>query len=99
MLLMDEPSSGLDPTETEEFARILAQAAKDRGCGILLVEHDMSLVMKLCNYIYVLDFGQLIYEGTPKEVSSSELVRAAYLGGAPAEAALEEVVENLDQMR
>ena len=78
-LLLDEPSSGLDPSETEEFGRILTEVASE-GVGILLVEHDMVLVMGICDYLYVLDFGTLIFEGTPAEVQSSSVVRAAYLG-------------------
>jgi ABC-type branched-subunit amino acid transport system ATPase component/branched-subunit amino acid ABC-type transport system permease component len=80
MLLLDEPSSGLDAAETERFGEILERVIDERGVGILLVEHDMSLVMKCCGYIYVLDFGQLIFEGTPDEVRASPVVRAAYLG-------------------
>lgn len=79
-LLLDEPSSGLDDSETEQFAKILTTLSADRGIGILLVEHDMKLVMEVCSYIYVLDFGHLIFEGTPADVCSSELVQRAYLG-------------------
>ncbi|MDT3445634.1 MULTISPECIES: branched-chain amino acid ABC transporter permease/ATP-binding protein [unclassified Pseudofrankia] len=79
-LLLDEPSSGLGVEETRRFAAILREVVRERGCGILLVEHDMSLVMGLCDYIYVLDFGQLVFEGTPSEVAQSREVQAAYLG-------------------
>ncbi len=80
MLLLDEPSSGLDRYETERFAEILRRAVADRGLGILLVEHDMSLVMTTCEHIYVVDFGRPIFDGTPIQVQTSEAVRAAYLG-------------------
>lgn len=80
MLLLDEPSSGLDGRETEEFGQILTAVVRERGCGILLVEHDMVLVREVCSYVFVLDFGALIFEGTPQEMRESELVRAAYLG-------------------
>jgi ABC-type branched-subunit amino acid transport system ATPase component len=79
MLLLDEPSSGLDRTETERFGEILMGLAQ-RGIGILIVEHDMALVMSCCHYLYVLDFGTPIFEGTPAEVAASSEVRAAYLG-------------------
>ncbi len=59
---------------------MLRRVVAERGCGILLVEHDMSLVMNVCNYIYVLDFGRLIFEGDPAAVASSPVVQAAYLG-------------------
>jgi ABC-type branched-subunit amino acid transport system ATPase component/branched-subunit amino acid ABC-type transport system permease component len=81
ILLLDEPSSGLDVHETEEFRQILERVVRQRGVGILLVEHDMSLVMQVCEYLYVLDFGKLIFEGSPEEARRSPLVKAAYLGG------------------
>jgi ABC-type branched-subunit amino acid transport system ATPase component len=87
MLLLDEPSSGLDEEETARFGEILMRVVEERGVGILLVEHDMTLVMAVCAYIYVLDFGSMIFEGTPAETRSSPGVRAAYLGedeGLPA---------------
>jgi ABC-type branched-subunit amino acid transport system ATPase component len=81
LLLLDEPSSGLDERETDSMSKVLLTASKDRGIGILLVEHDMSMVMDVCEYIYVLDFGHLIFEGTSADTMASEVVRAAYLGG------------------
>jgi ABC-type branched-subunit amino acid transport system ATPase component len=80
LLLLDEPSSGLDQAETEQFGRILTRVVAERNTGILLVEHDMSLVRQVCDRVVVLDFGQQIFEGTPAEMASSEIVRAAYLG-------------------
>ena len=80
VMLLDEPSSGLDGEETEAFGVILQTLVADRGVGILLVEHDMDQVMGICQYIHVLDFGRPIFEGTPREVAASPLVRAAYLG-------------------
>jgi len=81
MLLLDEPSSGLDGHETEQFGQVLHTVARERGCGILLVEHDMTLVREVCDYVYVLEFGQLIFEGTAEEMQHSAQVRSAYLGG------------------
>ena len=75
LLLLDEPSSGLDAAETERFGDILTGAVAERGIGILLVEHDMALVRQVCRNIYVLDFGQLIFEGTPAEMLASPVVR------------------------
>ncbi len=88
VLLLDEPSSGLDGTETERFGEILRTLVDDRGLSILIVEHDMALVMSICAYIYVLDFGRPIFEGTPIEVQTSELVRSAYLGSEAPELAI-----------
>ena len=67
------------------FGEILRTLVDRRGVGILIVEHDMALVMGACDYIHVLDFGKLIFEGTPRQVGSSELVRAAYLGSESVE--------------
>jgi ABC-type branched-subunit amino acid transport system ATPase component len=89
LLLLDEPSSGLDEEETHHFGAILTQIVADRGLGILLVEHDMSLVMAVCDYLHVLDFGHLIFEGTPAETRASPIVRAAYLGDDAVEEAVQ----------
>jgi ABC-type branched-subunit amino acid transport system ATPase component/branched-subunit amino acid ABC-type transport system permease component len=80
VLLLDEPSSGLDRAETQRFGAVLTRVVAERGVGILLVEHDMALVMNVCDYVHVLDFGTKIFEGTTADVSSSDTVRAAYLG-------------------
>lgn len=80
ILLLDEPSSGLDDSETERFGEILTSIVQHRGVGILLVEHDMALVNAVCSYVYVLDFGELIFQGTMADVTASDVVRAAYLG-------------------
>jgi len=80
ILLLDEPSSGLDRAETVRFGEILEEAVAERGIGILLVEHDMALVTDVCDYVYVLDFGKPIFQGSPAEVMSSPVVKAAYLG-------------------
>ena len=81
-LLLDEPSAGLDGHETKQFGRVLKTVVAERGCGIFLVEHDMALVREICDYVHVLDFGQLIFKGTAEEMQSSDKVRAAYLGDA-----------------
>jgi ABC-type branched-subunit amino acid transport system ATPase component len=82
LLLLDEPSSGLDHAETDRFGDILVRLVDERGVGLLLVEHDMSLVMRVCAHIYVLDFGRLLFEGSAEEVRASDVVREAYLGSA-----------------
>ena len=79
ILLLDEPSSGLNEEETEAMAALLRELITD-GLGVLLVEHDMAFVMSTCNFIHVLDFGQLIATGTPAEVQANPAVQAAYLG-------------------
>jgi ABC-type branched-subunit amino acid transport system ATPase component len=80
ILLLDEPSSGLDRAETLAFAGVLRSAVAERGMGILLVEHDMELALNICEHLYVLDFGKPLFEGSPDDVRASRLVRDAYLG-------------------
>ena len=82
VLLLDEPASGLDERETVDFGNLLVDLA-GAGLGILLVEHDISLVMRVCEHLSVLDFGQVIAAGDPVAIRSNEAVLAAYLG-APA---------------
>jgi branched-chain amino acid transport system ATP-binding protein len=81
LLLLDEPSSGLDDAESDELGDLLVQLA-EAGMGVLLVEHDMGLVMRVCRTIAVLDFGAVLMVGGPAEVRADERVRAAYLGSA-----------------
>ncbi len=80
LLLLDEPSSGLDDAETDRFGALLQQVVAGGDIGVVLVEHDMALVLGICDYVYVLDFGRLIFDGPPDACRTSELVRAAYLG-------------------
>jgi len=82
VLLLDEPASGLDEEETDRFARILLDLTND-GLAILLVEHDVPLVMRLCHHITVLNFGRVLAQGGPTEIQSDESVVEAYLGQGP----------------
>jgi branched-chain amino acid transport system ATP-binding protein len=80
LVLLDEPSSGLDRQETEELAETLRAVQRAEGFAILLVEHDVELVRNLVERVYVLDFGQLIASGPTASVFSDSAVRKAYLG-------------------
>lgn len=79
VLLLDEPASGLDDNETDSFGSLLRELAAN-GLGILLVEHDVPLVMRVCSEISVLDFGQVLATGKPEEIQRNESVLSAYLG-------------------
>jgi branched-chain amino acid transport system ATP-binding protein len=80
LLLLDEPSSGLDGDETAAMGEVLREVCAERGVSILLVEHDVELVRSVTSRLYVLDFGTLIAEGDTADVLGNQAVRKAYLG-------------------
>lgn len=79
-LLLDEPSAGLDEVESDELMTSISRIRDETGCGVLVIEHDMRLIMGLCERVQVLDRGQTISIGTPLEVRGDAKVIAAYLG-------------------
>ena len=80
ILLLDEPSSGLDVSETAALAGHIVDAVRTRGLGVVLIEHDMTMVLTICERLYVLDFGECIAQGPATEVAQMASVRDAYLG-------------------
>lgn len=81
ILFLDEPAAGMNPNETAELTQLIAQIREKFELTIVLIEHDMSLVMQICQRIYVLEYGRLIAHGTPQEIRANEDVIRAYLGG------------------
>jgi len=79
VLLLDEPAAGQNAAETERFAGLLRELAAD-GVAVVLVEHDVKLVVGVCDVINVLDFGRVLAVGTPAEIQANPAVREAYLG-------------------
>src|SRR5688572_4006825 len=80
LLLLDEPTAGMNPNETEEAIKLFRRIRDDKGITILLIEHDMRVVMGISEHISVMDYGEKIAEGTPKEIRNNQRVIEAYLG-------------------
>ena len=80
LLLLDEPAAGMNPQETKELMEMIRWIRKEFNLSILLIEHDMGLVMGVCERIYVLEYGMKIAEGTPDEIKQNARVIEAYLG-------------------
>lgn len=80
LLILDEPAAGMNSTETEALSKLIRRIRDELGVTILLVEHDMSLVMGICEKICVINFGKKIAEGTPEEIRNNPMVQEAYLG-------------------
>ena len=84
VILLDEPSSGIAQRETEALAPLLLQVRDELGCGVVLIEHDMPLVLSLATRLYALETGRVIAHGAPQDVVHDPAVVRSYLGDDPA---------------
>lgn len=84
-LLLDEPAAGLNHEETDDFLSLLRPMPEHKGIGVLIVDHDMRLMMNVCDVLHVLNYGKTIAHGTPEEVRTDPLVVEAYLGSSASE--------------
>jgi len=82
LLLLDEPTAGMNPQETADFTSFVVRLRKERNLSVLLIEHDMRVVMEISDRVTVLDYGELIAQGTPQVIQKNERVIEAYLGAA-----------------
>jgi len=80
VLLLDEPAAGLNPSEVRDFIELVKRLHKDFDISILIIEHRMEVIMELCRWIYVLNFGKLLASGTPSDIQNNKEVTEAYIG-------------------
>jgi branched-chain amino acid transport system ATP-binding protein len=82
LLLLDEPAAGMNPSETDELMALIGRIRDEFALTIMLIEHDMRVIMNICDYIQTLNYGEIIAQGTPEEIQNNSRVIEAYLGGA-----------------
>jgi branched-chain amino acid transport system ATP-binding protein len=79
-LLLDEPAAGMSAEEAQDLIRLIRRIVTEMKCGVLLIEHNIGLVLNICDHIHVLDSGEIIEDGAPAQIKTSEKVRHAYMG-------------------
>jgi branched-chain amino acid transport system ATP-binding protein len=98
VLLLDEPSSGMGPEEAHELGDMLLRLRREFGLSIAMIEHHVPLVVRVCDYVYCLNFGQLLAEGLPEEVRNHPQVVTAYLGEDAEDPALADVEDQIESL-